>query len=199
MDEKICLIDLDGTLFDYEKQLKSDLAALASPNDPNFENLWQAEEKAPWLKARMNLIKGQPGWWKKLPIMKDGEVLLNLAKDIGFSCKILTKGPKSHPQAWGEKVECCLERLPLENVDVTIVGKGKKGIYGRVLIDDYPEYMEQWLSRRPRGLGIMPLRPYNKDFRHPNVILYDNNLFEVEKALKAAFERIEGQHWKDLS
>ena len=196
MEEKICLIDMDGTLFDYEGQLREDLKLLASPNEEEVENLW--DENIPWLKARINLIKAQKGWWRQLPLMEDGERLFKIAMEIGFLCKILTKGPKNHPQAWAEKVECCAERLPIKNVDITIVGKEKKGVYGRVLIDDYPEYMDQWLSKRPRGLGIMPLRSYNKDYKHPNVILVDNNFSDIEIAMKSAFNRKEGQHWKEI-
>jgi len=121
-----------------------------------------------------------------------------MAKNAGFCCKILTKGPRSKPLAWSEKVQCIQEHFG-EDVPIDIVGKDKAGTYGRILVDDYPKYMLGWLDHRPRGLGIMPAQPCNQGFEHPNVIIYDgNNSEQVSKAIEAAFNRDSKQHWKDL-
>ena len=98
-------------------------------------------------------------------------------------------------------MECIYKHLG-DEMEIDIVGKSKGGVYGRVLVDDWPGYVEDWLAHRPRGLAIMPAHPYNEDFKHPNVIRYltrdarSNRL--VGAALKAAFHRKEGQHWKEL-
>ena len=192
--EKMCLIDMDGTLFDYEGKLREDLAKLAAPNDPEINDLH--DESLAWLRNRITLVTSQPGWWRHLPLLKSGELLLSAAREIGFSCKILTKGPRKKTLAWAEKVECINDRWP--DLDIDIVGKDKTGTYGRVLIDDFPDYMSGWLKHRPRGLGIMPKCSYNLDFNHPNVILYDeSNLEQVLHAMKAAFQRPTGEHWRD--
>ena len=51
----------------------------------------------------------------------------------------------------------------------------KSFTYGRVLVDDWPDYVTSWLEHRPRGLVVMPAHPWNVDFNHPNVIRYDGS------------------------
>ena len=202
---KIALFDMDGTLFDYELQLRMDIIDISSPFEDLLEirdgDLWELAKKHTHIKRRMDLIKSQPGWWRKLPRFRPGWRLLDLAIKIGFCPKILTKGPRSKSRAWAEKVDCITDNFG-EDMPIDIVGKDKKGTYGRVLVDDYPEYVQGWLDNRPRGLAILPAQPYNLKFEHPNAIIFhtenDENNNLVEKAMKAAFNRDTGQHWKDL-
>jgi 5'-nucleotidase len=195
---KILLVDMDGTLFDYEGQLRFDLQRLASPVEPNVFtdrsiDLW--DEKYPYIKARSDLIKSVPGWWRTLPKFQLGWDVYWTAMDIGFCCKILTKGPNSKSLAWKEKLECIRDHFG-EDMPVDIVGKDKSGVYGRVLVDDYPTYMEDWLKHRPRGLGIMPAHPYNKGYKSPRVIRYDGtNLDQVRKVLQLAYDREQKEDW----
>ena len=95
---------------------------------------------------------------------------------------LLTKGPRRLPYAWTGKKLWVDSNLGKEN-DLNIVSdKGK--FYGRVLVDDWREYVTAWLRHRPRGLVIMPANKSNKGFSHPQVIRYDGtNLEEVRKAL----------------
>jgi len=200
-DDIICLFDMDNTLFDYEGQMRADLAKIASPNDPDFStiNLWAEGDTNPWLEARMDLIKKQPGWWRDLPPICSGFDLLLMAQQIGFCCKILTKGPRRKSVAWMEKVDC-IDKHFGPDMEVDLVSKSKRGVYGRVLVDDYGPYMDAWLETRPRGLGIMPAMPYNEDYCNPNVIRYTvDNKSEVEAAMRAAFKRAAHQHWHDLA
>lgn len=84
-------------------------------------------------------------------------------------------------------------------MNIDIVGRDKGGTYGRVLVDDYPKYVKDWLKHRPRGLVIMPAHSYNEGFTHPNVIRHDgtnNNL--VRMYLQAAYDRKPSQHWHEL-
>ncbi|MCA9041943.1 MAG: hypothetical protein KDA65_16435 [Planctomycetaceae bacterium] len=200
MESKIALFDMDNTLFDYEGQLRSDLAKLKSPEevDPlNSEISIRQMTQYSWISERIDLIKGTPGWWENLPVYAPGLTLFELAEEIGFSNKILTKGPARRPLAWAEKVKA-IHRQFGDEIPIDVVGQSKEGTYGRVLVDDFPEYISSWLKWRPRGLVIMPAHPHNLNFDHPNVIRYDDtNLGEVRTAMLAAFKRQSQQHWKD--
>jgi len=198
MESKICLVDMDNSLFDYEGQMRRDLSSMRSPNEPdpldvNFD-LW--DESVPWIKTRMDFIKDRPGWWENLPLLPSGLNLYQAVIGIGFCPKIYTKGPFSRTNAWAEKVRAIHKHFP--GVTIDIVGEDKEGTYGRVLIDDYPDYIEGWLKWRPRGLVIMPAHSYNSDFTHDNVIRYDGtNMDEVQNALVAAYNRTSKEHWKE--
>lgn len=187
----IAYFDMDGSLFDYDSHLRASLEQLRSPCEPALEGNLHDMEVLPHMQARMDLIKTQPGWWLSMPVLVNGVLALNLAQEIGFECRILTKGPKSKTRAWREKIECC-QRVFGPDIDVNIVSS-KGETYGKVLYDDYIPFMESWLAHRPRGLGIMPVNEYNKDFTHPNVVKFDgNNLQQVRSALEAAFVRQPG-------
>jgi len=76
---------------------------------------------------------------------------------------------------------------------VPITMTGNKGlVYGKILVDDFPPYIEAWLKHRPRGLVIMPAHRWNEKFQHPNVLRYDGNsqqLKKIKKAMKIARDR----------
>ena len=185
MSNKLALFDMDNTLFDYDGQLRLDLAKLASPGEPcpftdNTIDLWD-EDTYPYLKARSSLITRVPGWWRDLPKFKLGWDVYRIAETLGFMTAILTKGPSSKAHAWAEKVECIQNHLGCK-AQINIVGEAdddgfhaKGNVYGRILVDDYPEYMNSWLKHRPRGLGIVPAKPYNEGYEHPQVIRYDGS------------------------
>lgn len=176
------LFDLDGTLADYDGRLALELSDIASPGE-------MVDESQQWYKNRLRMIKSRPGWWLALPTLKNGFDILHLARKAGFRIHILTKGPATTPAAWTEKFQWCRQYVP--DADVTIT-EDKGLVYGRVLVDDFPDYMLGWLAWRPRGLGIMPCRKVNEGFSHPNVIKYDGTpecLNKVNEALIKAFER----------
>ena len=182
--EKIALFDLDGTLADYHSALKRDLELIRSPLEPALDDI-SLLKKEPHLEARRHMITSQVGWWLKLEKFKLGWDILTEVKKLGYSVVVLTKGPNSKFSAWSEKVEWCNRQLDKEIDGVTIT-HNKGLVYGKVLVDDYPEYITQWLKWRPRGLVVMPAHEYNKDFSHPNVVRYDgSNLDEVVARLKS--------------
>lgn len=189
--DNILLMDMDGSLFNYDESLLEGLEQLRSPNEDKVVEL-HGHDSPPWLEARIALIKSVPGWWYNLNPIENGFKVYNEAKKIGFHCEILTKGPRTKPLAWTEKLQCCQNHLGYD-IDVHVVSK-KSRFYGKVLYDDFPEYMDQWLSKRPRGLGIMPVNENNKDYRHPNVVRWDGTNFEeVQRALKIAYNRKHGE------
>lgn len=179
----IALFDMDGTLADYEGVLMKGLERLAAPDEPV-----SMDDSIPHIEARMRLIKSQSGWWKNLPVLADGMDILGVADEIGFDIHILTKGPYHTTSAWTEKREWCKQFVPDAKVTIT---EDKWLVYGKVLVDDYPEYMKSWLHSRPRGLGIMPARKINAGFSHPNVLRYEGRhmLGELYERLKWAKER----------
>jgi hypothetical protein len=186
MEPKIALMDLDGTLADHNHALLRDLKAIAGPNESQWNPF--SENEPEYIKNRIRLIRSQRGWWENLSALPLGIKVFNTARDIGFQTTVLTKGPMSTPHAWTEKVLWCRNHLPAD-IKITIT-EDKSSVYGRVLVDDYPPYIEPWLKVRPRGIVIMPAWDFNKDFVHPRVIRFDGNNFDqVFKALQEAYDR----------
>jgi 5'-nucleotidase len=170
------LVDMDGTLCDYEGTMARDLAALRAPGEP------PAMGDEPWLRARESAIRRQPGWWRGLPRFQLGFDVLAELQALQFEVHVLTKGPASAPNSWTEKLEWCQQHLPGVPVTITM---DKGLVYGKVLVDDWPPYVERWLAWRPRGLVILPAHPHNAGFSHRNAIRYDgDNLDEVRAALQ---------------
>ena len=189
--EQIALYDMDQTLCDYTGRMEECLDSLSSPNEESYTVDW-GKDVPPHIERRMDLIKSQPGWWESLPILRLGMDIFHASKNIGFTNHILTKGPYKTDSAWSEKRRWCKAHL-LAGTPLTIT-EDKGLMYGKVLVDDYPPYVERWLKWRSNGLVIMPAHSYNEDFEHPNVIRYDGeNRVQIVDALRAAFSRKPGE------
>lgn len=106
MTARIALWDLDGSLADYVGQLVKDLEAMRGPGDPiiTAENIW-SKDHLPHIRARMNAIKRQRGWWRNLPVIEIGMRVFREAERIGYHNVVLTKAPARLPDAWSEKYE----------------------------------------------------------------------------------------------
>ena len=188
VDDNIALVDLDGTVADFDSEMKRRLAPLSGPNEPDYGD--EYDDVPPYIKARRDLIKRQPGFWRELPTIDFGFDVVTYLRDVGFRINILTKCPKKNPMAWTEKVQWCVEHIPDAQITLT---ESKTGTYGKVLVDDYPPYFLPWLKVRPRGLVIAVAQPWNKDATHPNVIRYDGtNLPQVMEAIDLAYKRVGG-------
>lgn len=181
MPDQIALLDLDGTLADYDAAIMRDLKLIASPYELEYFDADYAAE-APYIKNRIRMIRSRAGWWTSLEPLKSGFDVVELLKKYDFLLHILTKAPKAIDAAWTEKVQWCKSHLP--GVDIAIT-PNKGMVYGKVLFDDWPEYIEQWLKYRPRGLVIMPDQRWNQHVEHPQVIRYTgHNLDAVEDRIK---------------
>ena len=184
--EKIALYDMDGTLADYDSTVARELTKMAAPGEPLVYD--HSDDETPWMAARRAAITRDPAFWVNLPRFKLGFDLWEVTQKIGFLHMIATKGPRTKSTAWQGKVDWVSREIG-EDVPMTIT-TDKGLLYGRVLVDDWPSYMLRWLSKRPRGLGVMPAQPWNVTFKHPQVIRYDGtNLPEVRERLEAAFAR----------
>ena len=182
---QIALFDLDGTLADYETHMRRDLHRLQGPGEPTYPLHDRSAPKH--FGARLDLIKAQPGWWRGLPKLALGFDILRLAEALGFQVQVLTMGPHNTASAWAEKVQWCHEHIG-RSVKVTVT-EDKSLVYGKVLVDDTPEFILDWLHRHPAGCGIVPAQPANEGFAHAKVVRYDGtNLDEVRARLLAVMK-----------
>lgn len=187
MKDKICLFDLDGTLANYDAQLLHDLNKIKSPNEPIITDT-HFDGNPDWIEQRRHIITNQNGWFLNLKKFQLGFDILYICKEIGYKISILTKGPSTKYAAWSEKLQWCHKHLGKDEIEGVTICHDKSLVYGNVLCDDYPPYIESWLKYRPRGLVIMPAHNFNKDYKHPNVIRYDGfNLLEITIRLNDQF------------
>lgn len=167
---EIALIDMDGTIADFDAGLREGLTPLVSPWESglvDYSSLPHGKDAPPWLEARMSLVKRQPGFWRNLRRIEDGFMVLEMIVAAGFETSILTKAPRMNHQSRSEKASWCEEHVP----DLPVTVCHDKGlVYGRVLFDDYPEYALAWLKHRPNGTVLMLDGPSNQGFEHPQVV-----------------------------
>ena len=173
----IALFDLDGTLCDYDKGILEELEKLRSPYEPELKG--DIRNFPQYLQSRSDLIRSSQSWWTNLPKFKLGWDVLGLARDLEYRIMILTQGPKKNPSSWAGKKMWIDQNLG-SDVDVTIT-RDKGLVYGKILVDDYPEYISRWLEWRKRGLAIMPANESNSYYEHPQVIRYDGS--NIKKSL----------------
>lgn len=179
----IGLLDLDGTVADYDGEMNKFLATLASPEEPPYV-AQSRDNEPPHIQARRNLIKKLPGFWRNLPKLELGFHVVDEMLRLGFALNVLTKGPGSVPTAFGEKVEWCQKNLPKMPLSLS---DDKSLVYGRVLADDWPDFFLPWLKYRPRGLVVAVAQPWNVGIDHPQVLRYDGtNREALRAALKVA-------------
>jgi len=187
--ENIALFDMDGTLCDYDSGLLAELNKLKCPNEESLETIMH-KDLPDYIKARKDLILNREEWWENLPKFKLGFDVWDLAKELEYRRMILTQGPRKNPAAWSGKKKWMDKNLG-EDTEITIT-RDKGLVYGKILVDDFPEYIERWLAWRPRGLVIMPASSSNADYKNSQVIRYDGtNLKEVKYAMEKARLRIE--------
>jgi hypothetical protein len=183
--ENVALFDMDGTLCDFDAALFRDLEKMRAPSESQFHPPIR-DETPNHIKNRAWSITSSENWWANLPKFKLGWDVYGVARTIGYRTVILTQGPKKNPSAWSGKKKWIDHNMG-EDTDI-ILTRDKGLVYGRVLVDDYPPYLERWLAWRPRGLAIMPANQSNAGYHHKQVIRYDgSNLDEVVSAMKKAF------------
>jgi 5'-nucleotidase len=188
-NDNLALIDLDGTVADYESAIDRELHSMQSPYEPAYAFKFSNETEPTWLKARIRLIRQRPGFWRELHPLKLGMDVVQLMRDEGYALNVLSKGPVSSTNAWTEKFEWSRQYIPDAQVTLT---EEKGLVYGRVLFDDWPVYIKSWLEHRPRGLVLMTAHRWNADFTHPNVIRVtsEQDLAPIQLALRQHAQRI---------
>jgi 5'(3')-deoxyribonucleotidase len=186
-DDKVALVDMDGTLCDFRGALDRDVARVMNGRG--------AAVKVPACVVQEveYLIRGQAGWYRNLKPLPLGFEIVRMLQEIGFRIMIMTKSSKESKNAWSEKVAWIAEHLPEADVTVT---QDKSLVYGRVLVDDYPSHFLKWMEHRPRGIVVMPLQAWNKDTSkrpHLHTVASRDDLKVLRPVLEAAFERKGGE------
>lgn len=165
-EKPVALVDLDGSCADYDRAMERELSAIASPGE---ERVSRGDKAPPWMRARVELVRARPGFWRNLEPIEEGLQVISLMQELKYHVHVLTKGPRDEPQAWAEKLEWCRAQRLMDRPEISITTN--KGLtYGRVLFDDWPRYIVPWLKYRPRGQVLMMDQPWNRDFEHPQVL-----------------------------
>lgn len=159
---KIALVDMDGTVADYDGAMESAYSKLILPGELDYRGACATYGRMTlpdpiW--ARCQLIKSRPGWWRNLPVLQVGDQIVLILRQLGYEIHIATRGPKDHPHAWSEKVEWVRQRMPF--VKAIHVTEDKSAIRGDILVDDWPSYCDKWQARNPDRLVVMPAYDYN--------------------------------------
>jgi hypothetical protein len=178
----IALFDMDGTLCDFEKSFTESMRLIQSPDEKPFIAT-HLKKYSDYIQNRKNLILSSVEWWENIPQLKLGFDIWNFVGLLKMRRVILTQGPKRNANAWSGKKKWIDKNIG-QDIEITIT-RNKGLVYGKILVDDWPEYIVDWLEWRPRGLVIMPASNDNKNFKHPQAIRYDgNNFSEVVNAIR---------------
>lgn len=170
-NNKIALFDMDGTLCAYAQRLAEEVNKIKHPSESEYTYADFGDNNPDFMENRRSLITKSGEFWEDLPKLADGMFILNSCANMGFAIHILTKGPRKKPEAWSHKLKWINKNLD-ESIDIHMV-TFKGATYGRLLVDDWPDYCFDWLKHRPRGTVIMPARPWNKDVEHPQILRID--------------------------
>lgn len=162
--------DLDGTLADYSGELARRMNLIRAESEPEFLPEY-FDNKRIWpdfVEARRSLITEREEFWTSLPVLSDGLAILKLLESMSARIFILSKGPRTKPEAWSGKHKWVAEHFP--NLPLNIVS-GKSRFDADILVDDYPPYVTDWLAKHPNGLAVVPARPWNREVEGaPNVL-----------------------------
>ena len=182
--KKIALFDMDDTLCAYREKLLRDLMDNLGEDSLNGLDLFQEERIPLAIRQKIKQIRQQKGWWATLPFVPSGMELWSYLGSLEFERHLLTKAPyrKEDSNGWSEKFEW--HKLFLPEADNFTETLDKQYSFGNVLVDDWPAYILPWLKRWESSVAILPVHPYNLNFKHPRAIHYDGKNFgELEKFL----------------
>ncbi len=190
--ENIALFDMDGVFCNYDESMDRYLKEIANPTSPHYVRTRDREPE--YIRRRIKLIRNQPGWWRNLKPYAPGFEILKIARDLDFMIYILTKATREAPNSYTEKVLWIEENVPNPEELRIIEAEDKSVVYGKVFVEDYPKNIQRWVKWRKRGLVIMPVQDWNKNFKHPQVIPYNGkNLEEIRIAMTKAKNRLPGE------
>ena len=175
-DKPVALVDMDGTICNFHETLERDLRKTLGED---YEKISERTRRQLELTMRQ-----RDGWYFDLEPLPLGFRIVELLREVGFEIMILTKGNPRALNAWSEKVAWIKKYLP--DTDQITITTDKGLVYGKVLVDDWPSYIDRWLEHRPRGLVVMPGHRWNTDYSNKQTIRV-TAVEEVEK-LRPIFE-----------
>ena len=183
-EDNVALIDMDGTVADFDASVREGMIAMASHADITLYgevDTWDTHPDVDgWMKARIDFIKRKAGFWENLPVIHTGMDVVMLLRRIGYRLMVASKAPNLNEAAWTEKFRWCHKHMPGQQVTLT---HDKSLMYGKILFDDWPPYIIAWLKHRPRSHVLMMDTPHNQGFEHPHVMRlfrYDHPAKDVE-------------------
>ena len=189
---RTALIDLDGTMANYDKALHEGLEGLVGPDENttwfNSGVGFKRESLQSWQRERERLVRSADGFYRNLEPIAMGFQILDLLKRSGFICHVATKCPfDNSAQAAKEKIEWCHNYL--RDLKVTICGD-KSLMMGAILFDDWPCYITPWLENNPDSVVLMLDQPWNRDFSHDRVVRVQNLDWDEIDSFGAEIERV---------
>lgn len=162
--------DLDGTLADYSGELSRRMNKIRAESEHEYQPDY-FDNKRTWpefVEERRSLITGMEEFWTSLPILEDGLAVLRVLESMSVKVFILSKGPRTKPEAWSGKNKWATKHFPHLTLNV-VSSKGE--FDADILVDDYPAYIAEWLAKHRNGLAIAPARPWNRELDGaPNVL-----------------------------
>lgn len=180
--ENVALFDMDGTLCDYESHMLGFLESIKSPDEISYQPHFGRVPD--YIQRRKDLISSSEEFWSEMPKFQLGFDVLKISRELGFRNMILTQAPRNKPKALSGKRMWLEKNLP--DLDFTMT-RDKGLVYGKVLVDDFPPYIEKWLEWRKNGVVIMPAGKHNEGYIHKQLVRYDGtNLEEVKERMKWA-------------
>ena len=146
---KTVLVDMDNTIANHNERLFYDMKKHL-PDDFDFSTIDTTPDGSnpKWIESIMDSIRLKPGWWESLePIQKNLDFVYRLSEKNRIV--IATKGPKSKPLAWAEKLLWCQRNLIFE-FDIAVT-TDKSFIAGDLLFDDAVSSVCGWIDRNKDG------------------------------------------------
>jgi len=178
---KLVLLDLDGTLADYDAAMISGLASLMSSEEVFIDRSgigFQRDIVPTYMQERERMVRSMPGFYRHLKPIPLGFFVYSVLRDLGYNFHVASKAPRHNTAiASMEKIQWCEEYLP--GIPVTISGD-KSILRGDILFDDWPGYIEPWLQANSNGLAIVPDSPWNKKFHHSRILKVSVNTIQAE-------------------
>jgi len=173
------LVDMDGTVYNFHDTMNRDLKSLLGKTRVSKNVRWKIGE----------LIRRQDGWFRELKPLPLGFKIVSLLRHLGYDIMVLTKGNTRVKNCWSEKAEWCSNHMPFAKVTIT---EDKGLVYGRVLVDDWPAYIERWKKWRPRGIVIVPAQPWNRHMKGDGIyrVRHAADLAKLKPILAAQARRV---------
>jgi len=146
MKENIVLVDLDGVICDYNKELFKN--NLLSPEE-FYAETWKELNISVKRKKEIRNFVLQKGFWSKLDPIPGAIKGIKELKKMALQVYICSK-PSVYSWCWSDKYEWIMKHMPFMKENV-IFTRNKSLVYGSYFIDDSLKELSKW----PHGRKIL--------------------------------------------